>query len=45
MRHGPPARDGIPSLHSDGEALPAVACLSSEFDWYFNSNAILNDQY
>ena len=28
MRHGPPARDGIPSLHSDGEALPKVACLS-----------------
>ena len=28
MRHGPPARDGIPSLHSDGEALPEVACLS-----------------
>ena len=23
-----PARDGIPSLHSDGEALPEVACLS-----------------
>ena len=28
MRQGPPARDGIPSLHSDGEALPEVACLS-----------------
>ena len=28
MRHGPPARDGIPSLHSDGEALPEEACLS-----------------
>ena len=28
MRHGPPARDGILSLHSDGEALPEVACLS-----------------
>ena len=28
MRHGPPALDGIPSLHSDGEALPEVACLS-----------------
>ena len=28
MRHGPPARDGIPPLHSDGEALPEVACLS-----------------
>ena len=28
MRHGPPARDDIPSLHSDGEALPEVACLS-----------------
>ena len=29
MRQGPPARDGIPSLHSDGEALPEVACLPS----------------
>ena len=28
MRHGPLARDGIPSLDSDGEALPEVACLS-----------------
>ena len=28
MRHGPPARDGIPPLHSDGEALPKIACLS-----------------
>ena len=28
VRHGPPARDGISSLHSDGEALPEVACLS-----------------
>ena len=28
MRHGPPARDGIPSVHSDGEVLPEVACLS-----------------
>ena len=28
MRHGSPARDGIPSLHSDEEALPEVACLS-----------------
>ena len=28
MRHGPPARDGIPPLHSDEEALPEVACLS-----------------
>ena len=28
MRHGPPARDGIPSLHSDGEALPKVPWLS-----------------
>ena len=28
MRQGPPARDGIPSLHSDGEALPEEACLS-----------------
>ena len=28
MRYGPPARDGIRSLHSDGEALPEVACLS-----------------
>ena len=28
MRHGPSARDGIPSLHSYGEALPEVACLS-----------------
>ena len=28
MRHGPPARDCTPSLHSDGEALPEVACLS-----------------
>ena len=28
MRHGPPTRDGIPSLHSDGKALPEVACLS-----------------
>ena len=28
MRHGPPARDGIPPLHSDGEALPEVARLS-----------------
>ena len=28
MRQGPPARDGIPSLYSDGEALPEVACLS-----------------
>ena len=28
MRNGPPARDGIPPLHSDGEALPKVACLS-----------------
>ena len=30
MRHGLPARDGIPPLHSDGEALPEVslACLS-----------------
>ena len=27
MRQGPPARDSIPSLHSDGEALPEVACL------------------
>ena len=29
MRQGSPARDGIPSLHSDGEALPEVACLPS----------------
>ena len=29
MRQGPPARDGIPSLHGDGEALPEVACLPS----------------
>ena len=28
MRHGPPARDGIPSLHSYGEVLPEVACPS-----------------
>ena len=28
MRHGPTARDGIPFLHSDGETLPEVACLS-----------------
>ena len=27
-RHGPLARDGIPPLHSDGEALPKEACLS-----------------
>ena len=27
-RHGPPARDGIPPLHSDEEALPEAACLS-----------------
>ena len=29
MRQGSPARDGIPSLNSDGEALPEVACLPS----------------
>ena len=29
MRQGPPVRDGVPSLHSDGEALPEVACLPS----------------
>ena len=28
MRHGPPARDGIPPLHSDVEALPEETCLS-----------------
>ena len=28
MRQGPPAHDGIPSLHSDGEALHEVACFS-----------------
>jgi len=28
MRHDPPARDGIPSLLNDGEALPEVAFFS-----------------
>ena len=27
MRNGPPARDVIPSLRGDGEALPEVACV------------------